>query len=157
MRDHRILIAIVLVLGVTGIAKGQVPSFQAEIKLPQNQVKDGKDFILATAIRNVGKTDQSIDVYPCTYQKQWISDNPLVHPEEVVCRQNSLIVFKLKPGEAYQRSIFVYVDLRRSEAKPTNVTFRLEYGTKTGLGAWKPWPTIPPIWSNAVTAVVSGK
>lgn len=157
MRSYETLFSLLLFCITGPVASGQSPSFGAEIDLTRTRVKYGEEFSLRTAIRNLSTVDESIEVYPCTYPRQWVADNSVVHVEDVACKQNSLAVIRLRPGEAYERSIPVHIELPPAESKSRSVTFRLGYGTKTSNGVWKPWPKIQPIWSNAVTVVATGR
>lgn len=149
--------AALLLIGLLATANGIGQSFRAEIKLTQTEVGNNETFLVDTAIRNIGTKEQSLEILPCTYPMQWVADNPHVFVDRVSCLKNSRIAVTLKPNEAYEQRVPVHVELKPHADGHKKVTFRLGYGTKTPMGVWKPWPDIPPIWSNPVTVtVVSG-
>jgi hypothetical protein len=147
--------------------------FKAEARVTQAVVKNGAMFPVVTAVRNVSVKEQIFYIWPCNYKAQWTSDNALVHVGAAICMQDSPVIIRLGPGKTYMQEVFVYVDLL-SDRNRGNLTFRLgygakatplksqpavgmpipDYGSKTYLGTWLPWPYIPAIWSNAVTVVV---
>lgn len=157
MRKYKVWLTSFVLCFAGYAASAQSQPFKAEIKLMRTEVSNNQTFTVMTAIRNTGTSVQSLYIWPCTYPLQWVADNPAIRVNGVTCAKNSLVTIKLKPGEAYTGALQVHVDLPFNEVKPENVAFRLEYGTTTPNGVWKPWPDIPPIWSNAVTVVVTGK
>jgi hypothetical protein len=146
--------------------------FKAEARVTQAVVKNGKFLPVVTAVRNVSVKEQILYIWPCNYKAQWTSDNAHVHMAGAACLQDSPVIIRLKPGKTYVQEVFVYVDLP-TDRNQENLTFRLGYGTKatplksqppvggpipdygskTYLGTWLPWPYIPPVWSNPVSVV----
>ena len=155
MRRYKDVLSGLVFLLIGCAAFGQVPSFRAEIKVTRTEVENNETFSVITAIRNTGVTEQSLDIWPCTYPGQWIPNNPIVHVNEIACLKNPLVTIRLKPGKAYERTVPVHIELPSHRGRRGKVTFRLGYGTKTPMGSWKPWPNIPPIWSNPLTVIVT--
>ena len=150
--QQRYLIIVLLQLATWGKVTW-CQEFKAEIHVSPIQVKLDTPFLVDTAIRNIDKDQQTIEICPCTYPSQWVADNQSIRVHDFACLQSTLKRITLKPGQAYKNSFLV--EALSSKTGPTrDITFRLGYGTKAARGEWKPWPTIPPIWSNAVTVVV---
>ena len=152
-KQQRYLIIVLLQLATWGKVTWCQP-FKAELHVSPTQVKLDTPFLVDTAIRNIDKDQQTIEVCPCTYpRRKWVADNQSIRVHDFACLQSTLKRITLKPGQAYKNSVLV--EALSSKTGPTrDITFRLGYGTKAARGEWKPWPTIPPIWSNAVTVVV---
>jgi len=151
-KQQRYLIIVLLHLATWGKVTW-CQEFKAEIHVSPIQVKPDTPFLVDTAIRNMDKHQQTIEICPCTYPSQWVADNPSIQVHDFACLQSTLKRITLKPGQAYKNSFLV--EALSSKTGPTrDITFRLRYGTKAAQGEWKPWPKIPPIWSNAVTVTV---
>ena len=145
-----VLLAAMLFVTATAIFYGEDSSLNVEIKPVPAVVKSGQEFSVNTKVKNVGREDQSLQIWSCSYPEHWTADNPSVHVEGVECEKNGLMDVRLKPGEAYEKalSLRVWVASRLSEE---SVTFRLGFA---------PWIRAtkradrPNIWSNAVTVNV---
>ncbi|MGB9407374.1 MAG: hypothetical protein WCA89_07545 [Terracidiphilus sp.] len=139
---------------------GQPSPLKVEIKPAQTVVKNNEVFSVDTTIRNTSSAEQSLQVLYCCYSTQWTADNPLVHVDcAESCMHNFPHKTKLKPGDAYEKTVLVRVALAAGKGQSETVTFRLgfedpTYGTVTTYrGVSRMW--IPPRWSNAVTVSVT--
>lgn len=137
-------------IGPCGFA--ETPAWNAEIRPVQTAARSGEAFLVETAIRNVGRTDQVLGVWSCTYAMRWIVDSPFVHVSGSPCLKNSFRRIKLKPGEAYKHSISIYIALPSDRRRSESIAFRMEFGSVTSRGAWK--PEVPAVWSNAAAVTV---
>jgi hypothetical protein len=155
-REHRSVAATVLLI----IAMGAVMSTAApaqdgsqikvEIKPLQSIVKNMQALSVTTKLRNIGRDDQTIQTWSCSYPSQWTTDNPFVRIEERECHANALIDTLLKSGEAYERDLSVRVSLIVDlDFWPSAVTFRL------GFMPWAMADRLPiTYWSNPITIIV---
>jgi len=141
---------LILVLFFAGMATyGQDSPTRAEIKVAQSTVKNNEEFSVYTSIRNVGRDEQSVPLWSCSYPEQWTADNPAVHIAGAACKKNDVVQVRLKPGEAYERTLLVRIGAEHRAQRW--VTFRLGFEPpdheKTG--------TASRIWSNAITVNVT--
>lgn len=130
-------------------AYGQAAPISVSVRLVQSQVKNRAELLVATSIRNDGTAEQSLQVWSCSYPKQWRTDNPAIHIPDVPCKKNDLIRLKLKAGEVYERELSLEIRLDAAGHAPPAVTFRL--GLDASAVYEKP-ELASPIWSNAITA-----
>jgi hypothetical protein len=142
---------IVMLLFVGIAAYGEDLPVTVEIRVAQSTVKKNQEFLVSTTVRNVGKDEESLQIWSCSYPEQWTTDNLAVHIIGAACRKNDVIQVKLKPGESYERALSIYIDVAVEHRASKPVTFRLglERATskKTGIAS--------PLWSNAVTVNVT--
>ena len=155
MRKYKAFLSTLLFCLTGWAAYGQGPSWKVEIKPEQTAVKSKQDFSVATAVRNIAKGEQSLYVLDCLYPGHWSTDNPAVNLIVINCAQNSLATFRLKPGEAHESALPVFIELAAGSARHESVTFRLRYAFANSLGTSAPGTVPPPIWSNPVTVEVS--
>ena len=89
-------------------------------------------------------------VFSCSYNENWTSDQQGVYFESVPCRANAPLNIQLKPGEAYERDLSLGVLFAAKELPQQPLTFRL------GFTAWidPPAKSLPLIWSNPITVKV---
>lgn len=135
-------------------AMGQDRSLTAQIRVDQAQIKENEPFAVATSIRNTGATEKVLQIWACAFPSEWLSDNERVHLHQVNCTQDSKTEIKLKPGEAFKRSLPVFVQLPSDRTGPEPLTFRLGFGNSFHFGDQKPVRRDRAIWSNAVTVTV---
>ncbi len=156
MPKYKALLGTLLFYLAGWAAYGQGPSWKVEIKLAQTLVKSGENFSVVTAVRNTGTSEESLIVWDCSYAWQWKADNPAVQVGGVACLQNVLVRIRLKPGEAYERPVPVYVELAAGSARRELIAFRLRYeNAATHVESFHLPPQNPPIWSNPVTVIVT--
>lgn len=123
---------------------------KAEIKLVQTPVKNHQTFPVSTALSNFGSKVWMLEVLACGYSNQWNSDNPSIVTGES-CLNNSVAKIYLKPGETFEKTVPVRVELAAGKAQPESVTFRLGFKDPTCWSA----QGIPPNWSNSITVSVT--
>ncbi len=137
---------------LAGLTMAQVSPLKVEIKLTQTAVKNDETFSVYTALRNSGSEVRVLEVWSCGYNDLWIADNPSVRViGDVGCMKSFSTKKYLKPGEAFESTVPVRVELTHDKGQPESVTFRLGFKDPTFLAN----PKIPPIWSNAVTVSVT--
>jgi hypothetical protein len=144
------VLAAILFLTVSGISRCEDLPLNVEIKPASAIVKSGQEFSVTTKVKNVGKGDQRLEIWSCSYPEHWTADSPSVLVEGVECEKNALVSVRLKPGEAYEKalSLRVWVAAALSEE---SVTFRLGFAPWI-RGAKRADRT--NIWSNDVTVNV---
>jgi hypothetical protein len=151
MYKHKGIVSALLVSFAGLIAFGQESPLKVEIKLAHATANNYEPFSVATAIRNTGTEDQTVDVWSCSYPTQWTGDIPSVRVNLVGCKKNDLQHLKLKPGEACERPLSIRIELPAGNGKPEAVTFRMGFKTATlEIGKEN-----IPVWSNAVTVSVT--
>jgi hypothetical protein len=132
-------------------AYGQSPPLLVEIKPAQTVVHSNEEFLVSTALRNTSSEVQVLGVMSCSYPSQWAADNTSVYVSQVSCLRNVLFRISLKPGEAYERTLSVHVELASGKGQLESVTFRLGFQDENPPTV----PRVPRIWSNAVTVSVT--
>lgn len=152
MNTRKTLFATLLLCFGGLAAYGQSSPIVAEIRPAQASVKNNEDFSVSTSLRNTSNSEQSLEVLYCGYSVQWVTDNPSVHVDfaEGGCMHNFPHKTVLKPGEAYERALSVHVELASGNGQLESVTFRLGFQDENTPTV----PTVPRIWSNAVTVSV---
>jgi hypothetical protein len=130
---------------------GQDSPLKVELKPAHTTVNNYQPFQVATAIRNTGAAEQLLDVWSCSYSTQWISDNPNVHLNLVVCKKNDLIHLKVESGKDYEKPLSIRVELPAGDGQPESVTFRMGFKNATFVTGQ---PDLP-IWSDPVTITVT--
>lgn len=134
-------------------ALGQDSPLKVEIKPAQTAARNNERFSVATVIRNTGKIDQALAILDCCYAVLWVADSPSVHVDcSDACLQNSIYKIMLKPGDTYEKTVLVRVDLINDHAPKRRVTFRLGFRNDTDNTQL---PNTRKIWSNAVTIKVT--
>lgn len=135
-----------LLLSASAFAEN-TPQLKAEIRTfhlgPSN--KAGVLVSLNTKITNVGKAEQSLLIWSCSYPEHWKSDNPAVEVKQVDCDKNALIPVTLKAGEVYERELSV-------EVKHDGATFRL--GFEPGVNSGDSRLRQSVIWSNDIAVAI---
>jgi archaellum component FlaF (FlaF/FlaG flagellin family) len=129
----------------------EVSPLKAEIKLAQATVKNHETFSVSTTLINSSSTVWMLNVPMCGYSSAWRSDNPSVLLAGESCLKNAVSKIYLKPGETFEKTVPVRVELADGNAQPESVTFRLGFKDPTCWSA----QGIPPNWSNAVTVSVT--
>lgn len=76
-------------------------SLQVEIKPALVTVRQNEDFSVETAIRNTGSQPETIEVWSCSYPRQWTLENQAGKVKQIGCKKNYVEQVKLNPGEAY--------------------------------------------------------
>jgi len=92
-----------------------------------------------------------LEVPACGGSDEWTVDNPRVQVVGENCLNNALSRKVLKPGELYESSVPVFVDLGIGNGQPESVTFRLGFKDPTISATLQ----TPPIWSNTATINVT--
>jgi len=118
---------------------------KVEISVAQSTTKSNEEFAVSTSIRNVSSDEQSLQIWSCSYPWQWTTDNPAVHITDTSCKKNDVIHVRLKPNEAYERTLSIHVGIVVEHLAQRPVTFRLRFKSATSD------KTPYPIWSNAIT------
>lgn len=110
----------------------------------QNSVKAGMMFLVHVRVVN-SNSDSSSEFWgnTCSYEKHWVTDNPGVFLQSWTCNENSLEQITLSPGDAYEKSIIIYIP---KEDKTGPVTFRLGFKRMSEDG-----DVAEPLWSDPVT------
>jgi hypothetical protein len=151
MNKHKVLF-VVFLFCIGGLAAhSQSSPIVVEIKPTQTVVKDNETFSVSTTLRNRSSEVQVLGVMSCSYPAQWAVDNLSVYMSQVSCLRNVLSRIILKPGEAYERTLSVHVELASGKGQLESVTFRLGFQDENPLTV----PKAPRIWSNAVTVSVT--
>jgi hypothetical protein len=117
---------------------------------------------VATAIRNISKTDQLLYIaqFP---EDTWISDNPAVHVGEIPVMENLVMGKHLKPGEVYKKELLVRISVPAGKPMGGSITFRLGVylRLKFILNHVPPGKEAdefhPLVWSNPVTVRITKK
>lgn len=124
-------------------------SLKVDVKAAQTTVKNSEHLVIHTRISNTSNETQTLQVWSCSYDKSWTSDQQGVSLDPVPCRANAPIPIFLKPNETYERELSVYAWFRPKNLPQESITFHL---------AFKPWidPPVksPFIWSNPITIKV---
>jgi hypothetical protein len=143
-----------LFIDAATLVNGQSPSLasplKVDIKPAQTTVKNTERLVIHTKINNTSNDVQALQVWSCSYNENWKSDHAAVFVNIAPCRANAPFNLQLKPGEAYERDLSVYVLLATDELQQESLTFRLGF---------KPWidppvKSLPFIWSNPITVKV---
>jgi hypothetical protein len=138
---------LIVMLFFTGMAAlSQDLPMRVEIRLAQSTVKNNEEFPISTTIRNVGRDEQLLQIWSCSYPQQWTADNPAVHITGASCKKNDVIRVRLKPGEVYERTVSIHIGFASDHRAQKSVAFRLGFepitSEKTGITS--------PIWSDGV-------
>jgi hypothetical protein len=131
-------------------AYGQSQAMQAEIKSALQVVRSGEEFLVSVSFKNPSDEEQSLQIWSCSFPKNWLSDNPIVQIPDVPCKKNSPIWVKLKPGESHQDQLAIKIALRPGAREP--VAFRLGFQPLNFQG---PAGVSFPVWSNTITINVT--
>jgi hypothetical protein len=126
-------------------------SLQIAIDLTQSTVGKDQDLPVATTIRNVGTTDQSLWIWSCSYPKHWVSDNASVRIKDVGCKKNFLSHVSLKPGEKYERVLSTHIHITDDKEHQKSLRFRLGFKPVTS----KITDVVPIIWSNVASIQIT--
>ena len=154
-KKHRIVAWTCILSCAASVAPCSAQTLTAEIKVATTAVKNNESFPVITIVRNVGSVEQSLLVWGCSYPSQWLPDNPAVHAEVVACLKNSSEEIKLKPGQTYQRTVSLSVQLAGDGTDRKEVIFRLGYGPDAYFGTQPSTsPKVPLFWSNAASVTV---
>jgi hypothetical protein len=156
MRIWLALIAAALLMSPVPMTHGQDLPLRIETKKLPAVVHNRQVFVVDTAIRNTSNVEQVLQTSQCSYGDwNWATDNPAVHVQEretPPCKKNPLIYMKLKPDEAYERSLSIWVSVPATEALPQSLTFRIGFEPRLG---YNPSTKSPPyIWSDLMTISV---
>ena len=149
-----IFVAAILWVGLALIASSQEPDLRIEIKTEQASVKTGEQFPVLTRILNISNRKQNFYVWSCSFSKNWDVDNSNIILDGEPCRENGPSIILLKPKEAYERKLSLYV---ASKYTGQDSTFKLGFKTfklKSGELVISPAgqaELTEPLWSNAVT------
>jgi len=110
----------------------------------QNTIKAGMMFLVHARVVN-SSPDTSTEFWgnTCSYEKHWVTDNPGVFIQSWTCNENTLEQITLSPGDAYEKSIIIYIP---KEGKTEPVTFRLGFKRMSEDG-----DVAEPLWSDPVT------
>jgi hypothetical protein len=149
--ECRDALLIVMLFFTGSAAYGQDLPTRVEISVVRSTVKNNEEFPVSTTIRNVGRDEQSLQIWSCSYPEQWTADNPDVHIIGAACRKNDVILVGLKPGDAYERTLSIHIGIAAENRTQKSVTFRLGFESATS----KKTDIASPIWSNAITVNVT--
>jgi hypothetical protein len=148
MRRGLSIVLLILILFSTGVtAHGEASSIIVDIKVASFTVKADEYLPVSATIRNVGTKEQSLQMWSCSYPEQWAVDNPIIHLMAVSCNKNVVVHVRLKPDEAYEMAVSIYIERSAEHQVQKSVTFRL--GLKPNIFEKTGLPS--PIWSNAIT------
>jgi len=147
---RRAVLPVILSFFMGSPAYGLDAAVKVEIRVVQSPVKNNEEFPISTAIRNVGGGQQTLGIWSCSYPEQWTADNPAVHIAVAACNKNDVVTVKLKPGEAYERTLSIHIETvaKHHEQKP--ITFRLGFQSASRMKT----QDNPVVWSNALTVSV---
>jgi len=149
LNKYLLPLAMLLSMSLATIAYSQGSPLTVEIQPAQSTVKNDQDFLVATTIRNVGRDEQSLQIWSCSYPTQWKADKPSVHLRQVPCKKNSLEHVILKPGEAYERTLSIRVGAANKDEQES-IAFRLGFEPAGDAAS-----SVSLIWSNSVTVNVT--
>lgn len=153
MKNHKVLFGALLFCFAGVVAYGQDSSFRVDIKPTQTDVKNDQEFSVDAALRNITKKEKTINVWTCSYPKQWTADHPAIHVQVESCEQNTFTKIKLKAGEWYEFKVQVRVALSNASGPDEKVSFRLGYEDEAPLDDAEKQSI--RIWSNPVTVNVT--
>lgn len=143
------LLVLMLFLFIGMAAYGEDCPMRVGIRVTQSTVNNNGEFLVSTTIRNVSRDEQSLEVWSCSYPQQWTANNPAVHITSVACKKNDVIRVRLKPGEAYERTLSIHIGVAAEHRAQNSVAFRLGFEPVTSEG------TGSHIWSNVITVNVT--
>lgn len=130
----------------------QVSPLRVTITVPTTTFRSSEEVYVATAIRNTGTTERMLVMMMCP---EWMSDSTVIHVDARACLKNIPQKVPLKPGEEFNSVVHIHAELPADQSKPDKVTFRLGYHVPTFFGASEVAPKVQPLWSNAVSVVVT--
>ncbi|MFH0984365.1 MAG: protease inhibitor I42 family protein [Candidatus Omnitrophota bacterium] len=136
-----------LLLGVCffcPVVRAEDPLLQIQVFPDQNSVKTGMMFLNRVEVSNTSD-DTSVDFWSntCSYEKHWVTDNPVVSIQSWTCNENTLEEVTLDPGNSYEKNIILYIP---SQDKTGPVTFRLGFKRMSEDG-----DVAEPLWSDPIT------
>lgn len=130
------------------LARAEDPLLQIQVFPDQNSVKVGMMFLTRAQVTNAS-SDTSVDFWSnsCSYEKHWVTDNPVVLIQSWTCNENSLEEVTLDPGSSYEKNIILYVP---ELDKTGPVTFRLGFKRMSEDG-----DVAEPLWSDPISMNVT--
>jgi hypothetical protein len=129
-------------------AYGQNQAIQAEIKSALQVVRNGGQFLVSVSFKNPSAEEQSLQIWSCSFTKNWLPDNPIVQIPDVPCKKNSAIWVKLRPGESHQDRLAIKFVLGPGHGAREPVAFRLGFQPINFQGSAG---VSFPVWSNTIT------
>jgi hypothetical protein len=144
---NRVSVLLVAVLLLAGSVEAAALSLNVTVETTQNNVKNGGFLPVIINIRNVGDAVQTLHLYSCSHQNNWITDNPFVSLVDGPCKKDVLRVVNLKEGEIYKQTETVRVTVPAKDVSISSLNFRLGFRD----GSWGNYNQLPSSWSNQIT------
>jgi hypothetical protein len=118
-------------------------ALRVEIKPKADKVRVGAALSVGLRVENVSKEPVSFRVMSCSWNEHWRASSDRVRLDAWDCFRNVRVTVTLKPGEAYEKSIDVFVG--RGEPGES-VAFKLGF---------TPMDAKQPVWSNEVKVALA--
>ena len=163
-KNTAILALMVFLTGSLGYTEES--HLRVEITPDRTTVKNGEAISVITKVMNISHTNQQLLVWSCAYYDNWSVDSPFVALQAWSCMYNNPVPIPLKPGETYQRQLWIRIDVPAEELQMEKVTFRLGFKTSPAELLFpkelhlfgnvqqydqKPPNEAPVIWSDPIT------
>jgi hypothetical protein len=142
----RILLLLVFSLGCfpAFLVRAEDLSLKILATPDQNSIKAGMMFLVRVKVENASSdTSKEFWSNSCSYEKHWVTDNPVVFIQSWTCDTNTLEQVTLEPGASYEKNIILYIP-KKDKTEP--VTFRLGFKRMSEDG-----DVAEPLWSSPVT------
>jgi hypothetical protein len=114
-----------------------------------NRVHIGELFKVGLEVKNVSNTNQSFDVWSCSWYYNWESSNPAIGISEWACLGNYVETVNLRPGESFKETIKINgeeADMRIFKSIPTNtISFRMAFHTGGDIRLYRKGEVIPDV------------
>jgi hypothetical protein len=130
----------------------QVSPLRVKITVPTMTFRNSERVYVATAILNTGTTEQMLVVMSCP---EWTSDSTVIRVDAPSCLKNVPRKVPLKPGEEFRSVVHIYAERADDQSNSDKVTFRLGYHMPAFFRSSEVDPKIQPLWSNAVSVIVT--
>ena len=123
------------------------PAIKIQTLPDQNSVKAGMMFLIHAQVANTSP-DTAVEFWAntCSYEKHWVTDNPVVFIQSWTCDENTLEQITLQPGDVYEKNIILYIP-KKDKTEP--VTFRLGFKRMGEDG-----DVTEPLWGDPITMQV---
>lgn len=124
-------------------SRAEDTAWKIQASLDQHSAEVGMMFLAHVQVLNTSSQEVLFWANSCSYDKHWVTDHPDVLIQSWTCDENELDPVTLPPGDAYKKSIILYVPRKD---KTGEVTFRLGFKRMTEKG-----DVTEPLWSEPIT------
>jgi len=122
----KILLIIFFLLVFIFPVAAQKRGFYIEIIPKKDVLRKGEIFTVTTSIMNVTQKEQRLCFWTCSYDENWLLEDPLkkIQFYGVNCEKNIVSCVSLKPFDRFEKELYLQVS---DSAKKGKATFKLGF------------------------------